>query len=158
MDRRYIPLFLIVFIDLVGFGIVIPVLLLHAEESFGATDLQATGLLTAYSAGLVLAGPILGRLSDAYGRRRILLISQVGTFIGFIVLGLANSLLLLYIGRIIDGLSGGNITTAQAYINDITNEGNRARGFGLISAAFGAGFVVGPALGGLVVSITAGIP
>jgi MFS family permease len=78
LDRRFIPLFLIVFIDLVGFGIVIPVLLLHAEESFGATDLQATGLLTAYSAGLVLAGPVLGRLSDAYGRRIVLLLSQVG--------------------------------------------------------------------------------
>lgn len=158
LDRRYIPLFLIVFIDLVGFGIVIPVLLLHAEESFGATDIQATGLLTAYSAGLVLAGPILGRLSDAYGRRIVLLLSQLGTFIGFLVLGFANSLFLLYLGRIIDGISGGNITTAQAYINDITTEENRARGFGLISAAFGAGFIVGPALGGLVVNITAGIP
>ena len=158
MDRRFIPLFMIVFIDLIGFGIVIPVLLLHAEESFGATDLQATGLLTAYSAGLVLAGPILGRLSDAYGRRIVLLLSQVGTFIGFIILGVANSLLLLYIGRIIDGISGGNITTAHAYINDITTEENRARGFGIISAAFGAGFIVGPALGGLVVNITANIP
>ena len=158
MDRRFIPLFLIVFIDLVGFGIVIPVLLLHAEESFGATDLQATGLLTAYSAGIVIAGPILGRLSDAYGRRIVLLLSQVGTFIGFIILGLANSLFLLYLGRIIDGISGGNITTAQAYVNDITTEENRARGFGLISAAFGAGFIVGPALGGLVVNIAASIP
>jgi DHA1 family tetracycline resistance protein-like MFS transporter len=158
MDRRFIPLFLIVFVDLIGFGIVIPVLLLHAEASFGATDLQATGLLTAYSLGLVIAGPILGRLSDAYGRRLILILSQIGTLIGFIILGLANSLFLLYLGRIIDGLSGGNITTAQAYINDITTEKNRARGFGLISAAFGAGFIVGPALGGLVVNVTSNIP
>jgi len=139
VDRRFIPLFMIVFVDLVGFGIVIPVLLLHAEESFGATDLQATGLLTAFSIGMVIAGPILGRLSDAYGRRPVLIISQIGTFIGFIVLGFANSLFLLYLGRIIDGISGGNITTARAYINDITTEENRARGFGLISAAFGAG-------------------
>ncbi len=158
MDRRFISLFLIVFIDLVGFGIVIPVLLLHAEESFGATNLQATLLLSAYSMGLVVAGPILGRLSDAFGRRPVLIYSQIGTLIGFIVLGLANSLWLLYLGRIIDGLSGGNISTAQAYINDITNEENRARGFGLISAAFGAGFIVGPALGGLVVRLTASIP
>jgi len=158
VDRRFIPLFMIVFIDLVGFGIVIPVLLLHAEESFGATDLQATGLLTAFSIGMVIAGPILGRLSDAYGRRPVLIVSQIGTFIGFIVLGLANSLFLLYLGRIIDGISGGNITTARAYINDITTEENRARGFGLISAAFGAGFIVGPALGGLAVTVTAGIP
>jgi DHA1 family tetracycline resistance protein-like MFS transporter len=143
---------MIVFVDLIGFGIVIPVLLLHAEESFGASDLQATGLLTAYSIGMVVAGPILGRLSDAYGRRPVLIISQIGTFIGFIILGVA------YLGRIIDGLSGGNITTARAYINDITTEENRARGFGLISAAFGAGFIIGPALGGAAVTITAGIP
>jgi DHA1 family tetracycline resistance protein-like MFS transporter len=158
VDRRFISLFAIVFIDLIGFGIVIPVLILHAQESYGATDLQATALLTAYSAGIVVAGPILGRLSDAFGRRPVLILSQIGTFICFIILGVANSLFLLYLGRIIDGISGGNITTAQAYINDITDESNRARGFGLISAAFGAGFIVGPALGGLVVNITAGIP
>ena len=158
MDRRFIPLFMIVFVDLVGFGIVIPVLLLHAGESFGASDLQATGLLTAFSICMVIAGPILGRLSDAYGRRPVLIISQIGTFIGFIVLGLANSLFLLYLGRIIDGISGGNITTARAYINDITTEENRARGFGLISAAFGAGFIVGPALGGAAVTFAAGVP
>lgn len=158
MDRRFYSIFLIVFIDLIGFGIIIPVLLLHAEESFGASDIQATMLLTAYSIGMVVAGPILGRLSDAFGRRPILIVSQIGTLAGFIILGLANSLFLLYLGRIIDGISGGNISTAQAYINDITTEKNRARGFGLISAAFGAGFIVGPALGGLVVKTTASIP
>lgn len=157
-DRRYIPLFLIVFIDLIGFGIVIPILLLRAEETFGANNLQATALLTAYSLGLVFAGPILGRLSDAFGRRPILIISQIGTLIGFLILGFANSLFLLYLGRIIDGISGGNISTAQAYINDITSEENRARGFGLIGAAFGAGFIIGPALGGLVATIASRIP
>lgn len=157
-DRRYIPLFLIVFVDLIGFGIVIPILLLHAEESFGASNLQATGLLTAYSMGMVFAGPVLGRLSDAFGRRPILIVSQIGTLIGLLVLGFANSLILLYVGRIIDGISGGNISIAQAYMNDITDEENRARGFGIISAAFGAGFIVGPALGGLVVTVTSSIP
>lgn len=158
MDRRFVLLFTIVFVDLIGFGIIIPVLLLHAQESFGATDLQATALLTVYSAGLVVAGPVLGRLSDAYGRRPVLILSQIGTFIGFIILGVANSLFLLYLGRIIDGISGGNISTAQAYINDITTEKNRARGFGLISAAFGAGFIFGPALGGFAVTLTASVP
>jgi DHA1 family tetracycline resistance protein-like MFS transporter len=157
-DRRYIPLFLIVFIDLIGFGIVIPILLLHAEESFGASNLEATALLTVYSLGMVVAAPILGRLSDAFGRRPVLIVSQIGTLIGFLILGSANSLFLLYLGRIIDGLSGGNISTAQAYMNDITTEENRARGFGLISAAFGAGFIVGPALGGLVVNVASNIP
>jgi DHA1 family tetracycline resistance protein-like MFS transporter len=157
-DRRYIPLFLIVFIDLVGFGIVIPILLLRAEENFGASNLEATGLLTAYSLGLVIAAPVLGRLSDAFGRRPVLIVSQIGTLLGFLVLGFANTLVLLYLGRVIDGLSGGNISIAQAYMNDITSEENRARGFGLISAAFGAGFIIGPALGGLVVNVTSSIP
>ena len=153
-DRRFIALFSIVFVDLIGLGIMIPILLLHAEASFGATDLQATGLLTVYSAGLVIAGPILGRLSDAFGRRPVLILSQIGTLIGFIILAMANSLWMLYLGRIIDGVSGGNITTAQAYINDITTEKNRAQGFGLIAAAF----IVGPALSGLVVNFTSNIP
>ena len=158
MDRRFVALFVVVFVDLIGFGMVIPVLLLHAQESFGASDLQATLLLTSYSIGLVVAGPIMGRLSDAFGRRPVLILSQFGTLAGFLVLGFANTLFLLYLGRIIDGVSGGNITTAQAYINDITSEKNRARGFGLISAAFGAGFVVGPALTALIVSATAANP
>jgi DHA1 family tetracycline resistance protein-like MFS transporter len=158
LDRRFVALFVVVFVDLIGFGMVIPVLLLHAQESFGASDLQATLLLTSYSIGLVVAGPVLGRLSDAFGRRPVLILSQFGTLAGFLILGFANTLFLLYLGRIIDGLSGGNITTAQAYINDITTEENRARGFGLISAAFGAGFIVGPALTGLIVSVTAANP
>jgi DHA1 family tetracycline resistance protein-like MFS transporter len=158
LDRRFVALFVVVFVDLIGFGMVIPVLLLHAQESFGASDLQATLLLTSYSIGLVVAGPVMGRLSDAFGRRPVLILSQFGTLAGFLILGFANTLFLLYLGRIIDGLSGGNITTAQAYINDITSEENRARGFGLISAAFGAGFIVGPALTGLIVSVTAANP
>jgi DHA1 family tetracycline resistance protein-like MFS transporter len=153
-----VALFVVVFVDLIGFGMVIPVLLLHAQESFGASDLQATMLLASYSIGLVLAGPVLGRLSDAFGRRPVLIISQFGTLVGFLILGFANTLFLLYLGRIIDGISGGNITTAQAYINDITTEKNRARGFGMISAAFGAGFVVGPALTSIIVSVTAANP
>jgi DHA1 family tetracycline resistance protein-like MFS transporter len=158
VDRRFVALFTVVFVDLIGFGMVIPVLLLHAQESFGATDFQAVLLLSSYSIGLVVAGPVLGRLSDAFGRRPVLIISQFGTLAGFLILGFANTLFLLFLGRIIDGISGGNITTAQAYINDITTEKNRARGFGLISAAFGAGFIVGPALTALIVSVTAANP
>ena len=157
-DRRFLSLFLIVFIDLVGFGIVIPILLLHAKENLGASDLQATLLLSAYSIALLIGAPILGRLSDAFGRRPVLIVSQIGTMLGFLLLGFSKVLILLYIGRIIDGISGGNIVTARAYINDITTEENRARGFGVISAAFGAGFIVGPALGGLVPGISANVP
>ena len=157
-DRRFVALFVVVFVDLIGFGMIIPVLLLHAQESFAATDLQAILLLSSYSIGLVVAGPIMGRLSDAFGRRPVLILSQFGTLGGFLILGFANTLFLLYLGRIIDGISGGNITTAQAYVNDITTEKNRARGFGLISAAFGAGFIVGPALTALILSVTAANP
>jgi len=151
VDRRFVALFIVVFVDLIG-------LLLHAQETFGATDLQAILLLSSYAIGLVVAGPVLGRLSDAYGRRPVLIISQFGTLAGFLILGFANTLFLLFLGRIIDGISGGNITTAQAYVNDITTEKNRAQGFGLISAAFGAGFIVGPALTALIVSVTAANP
>ena len=157
-DRRFIALFVVIFVDLIGFGMVIPVLLLHSKESFGASDLQATLLLTSYSIGLVVAGPVLGRLSDAYGRRPVLILSQFGTLAGFLILGFANTLFLLYLGRIIDGISGGNITTAQAYVNDITTEENRAQGFGLISAAFGAGLIVGPAFTVLILTVTAANP
>jgi len=93
--------------------------------------------------------PVLGRLSDKYGRRPILLISLLGTSLGFLILGFATTLTMLFIGRIIDGISGGNISTAQAYIADVTTKENRAKGMGLIGAAFGLGFVFGPAIGGV---------
>src|SRR5437660_8376967 len=93
--------------------------------------------------------PVLGRLSDKYGRRPILLMSLLGTSLGFLILGFATTLWMLFVGRIIDGISGGNISTAQAYIADVTSEDNRAKGMGLIGAAFGLGFVFGPAIGGI---------
>jgi len=158
LDRRFVSLFTIVLIDLIGFTIVIPVLQLYAEERFGAGDVQATMLIAAFSVAQFVFAPVLGRLSDAFGRRPVLIVSQIGTMLGFLVLGFANSLFLLYLGRVIDGISGGNITTAQAYVNDITTEENRARGFGIISAAFGSGFVIGPLLSGVVVKVAQLIP
>ncbi|HKP36239.1 MAG TPA: MFS transporter [Pyrinomonadaceae bacterium] len=145
-----IVIFITVFIDLVGFGIVIPVLPYYAEGTrFGATP-RAVGLLFAsYSVMQLLFAPVLGRLSDKHGRRPILLISLLGTAVGFLILGFATTLWMLFLGRIIDGISGGNISTAQAYIADVTTEENRAKGMGLIGAAFGLGFVFGPAIGGV---------
>ena len=142
-----IPIFLIVFIDLIGFGIIIPLLPLYAE-SFNATPTTIGVLLAAYSLMQMAATPYLGAMSDKYGRRPILIISQVGTVLSFILLGFANSLVLLFVARLLDGLSGGNISTAQAYISDVTEERDRAKAFGLIGAAFGIGFILGPALGG----------
>ena len=139
-----------VFIDLVGFGIVIPVLPFYAEGTqFNATPRTVGLLFASYSIMQLIFSPILGSLSDKYGRRPVLLISIIGTGIGFLVLGFAQTLAMLFVGRILDGITGGNISTAQAYIADITTKENRASGMGLIGAAFGVGFVFGPAIGGI---------
>ena len=142
-----LPIFLIVFIDLLGFGLILPLLPFYAK-SFGANELTIGLLLASYSLMQFIGAPVLGRLSDKYGRRPILLVSQLGTFVGFVMLGFANGLGMLFASRIVDGISGGNISTAQAYIADISDEKNRAKNFGLIGAAFGLGFIMGPAIGG----------
>ena len=143
-------IFITVFIDLIGFGIVIPVLPYYAENTrFGATPREVGLLFASYSVMQLIFAPVLGRLSDKYGRRPILFISLLGTSLGFLILGFATTLWMLFLGRIIDGISGGNISTAQAYIADITTKENRAKGMGLIGAAFGLGFVLGPAIGGI---------
>lgn len=143
-------IFVTVFIDLVGFGIVIPVLPYYAEGTkFGATPSQVGLLFASYSIMQLIFAPVLGRLSDKHGRRPVLLASLLGTALGFFILGFATTLWMLFLGRIIDGVSGGNISTAQAYIADVTTKENRAKGMGLIGAAFGLGFVLGPAIGGI---------
>jgi DHA1 family tetracycline resistance protein-like MFS transporter len=143
-------IFVTVFIDLVGFGIVIPVLPFYVEGTKFDASPRVVGLLFAsYSVMQLVFTPILGRLSDKYGRRPILFFSLLGTSLGFFVLGFATTLWMLFAGRIIDGITGGNISTAQAYIADVTTEENRAKGMGLIGAAFGLGFIFGPAIGGI---------
>ena len=146
-----------IFLDLVGFGIVIPVLPLYAER-FGASPLTIGLLLAIYSAMQCLCAPLLGRLSDRVGRRPVLLLSVIGTAAGFLLMGAANSLWLLFVARVIDGITGGNISTAQAYIADITPREHRSRGMGLIGAAFGLGFIFGPAIGGLLSHISLAAP
>ncbi len=148
MDRkRLLSIFLIVFIDLLGFSLILPLQAYYAE-AFGASELTVGLLVASYAAMQFMGAPILGRLSDRYGRRPILLISIFGTFIGFLLFGLATALWMLFASRILDGLTGGNISVAQAYISDVTDEKNRARGLGMIGAAFGLGFIIGPAVGG----------
>ncbi len=147
-NRRLITLFLIVFIDLLGFSIILPLLPFYAE-TFNATPTQVGLLVASYAAAQLVGAPILGRMSDRFGRKPILMISLSGTFIGFLMLGFANSLAMLFASRILDGFTGGNISVAQAYITDITDENNRARGLGMLGAAFGLGFIIGPALGGI---------
>ncbi|HEY0764438.1 MAG TPA: MFS transporter [Pyrinomonadaceae bacterium] len=145
-----IVIFTTVFIDLVGFGIVIPVLPFYAEgTAFNATPRTVGLLFASYSIMQLIFSPILGSLSDKYGRRPVLLFSIIGTGIGFLILGVATTVWMLFLGRILDGITGGNISTAQAYIADVTTEENRAKGMGLIGAAFGLGFIFGPAIGGI---------
>lgn len=143
--KRIAPIFVIVLIDLLGLTIIIPLLPLYAT-SFGANALIIGLLGAAYPITQFIGAPVLGRLSDRYGRKPILLISQAGTLVGFVMLGLANSLWLLFLSRIIDGFSGGNISTAQAIITDSTSEKTRTQGLGLLGAAFGLGFIVGPVI------------
>ncbi|AFK18710.2 tetracycline resistance MFS efflux pump [Haloferax mediterranei ATCC 33500] len=143
--------FFIVFIDLLGFGILIPVIPLYAL-SFGATEFVGSLLIASYSAMQFLAAPFLGRLSDNRGRRPVLLLSLSGSVIAWLLFGLAGSLTVLFVARMLAGTMGGNIATAQAYIADITSAEDRAKGLGLLGAAFGLGFVFGPALGGFFAS------
>ena len=143
--KKILPIFVIVLVGLLGLTVIIPLMPLYAT-SFGADPFLIGLLGAAYPIMQFIGAPILGRLSDRYGRRPILLISQLGTFIGFLVLGFANSLWMLFLARIIDGISGANISTAQAVITDSTSEKTRTQGLGLLGAAFGLGFVIGPVI------------
>ncbi|MBK8024315.1 MAG: MFS transporter [Chloroflexi bacterium] len=144
-SRRYFRSSSSSLIDLLGLTIIIPLLPLYAA-SFQA-DAATIGILGAtYPVMQFIGAPILGRLSDRYGRKPILIISQIGTLIGFLILGVSNTLLLLFISRALDGLSGANISTAQAIITDSTTDKTRTQGLGLLGAAFGLGFIVGPVI------------
>jgi MFS family permease len=141
-----LPIFLIVLVDVLGFTIVIPLLAYYAEH-FGATPLVATTLVSVYAVCSLISTPIIGTLSDRFGRKPLLLISQAGTCAGFLMLAYSNALWMVFVGRILDGITAGNLSTAQAYISDVTEPKNRAKAFGVIGVAFGLGFMVGPAIG-----------
>ena len=141
--KKIFPIFIIVLIDLLGLTIIIPLMPLYAT-SFGASAVMIGLLGATYPLMQFIGAPIFGRLSDRYGRKPVLVVSQIGTLIGFLILGFSNALWMLFFSRIIDGLSGANISTAQAAISDSTSEKTRTQGLGLLGAAFGLGFVVGP--------------
>src|SRR5436190_10738319 len=134
MTRPLLVIFLTIFVNLVGFGIIIPLLPFYAE-TFGASPLVVGMLFAVFSLCQLIAAPILGDLSDRYGRRPILIVSLIGTVISFAMLALAHSITTLFLARIVDGLSGGNISTARAYVADVTEPKDRSRAFGLIGAA-----------------------
>ena len=139
--------FVTVFIDLLGFGIIIPLLPFYAE-SFGATAFTVGMLSTSFSMAQFVFAPILGRLSDRVGRRPIILFGLFGSCLSYVAFASVTSLPLLFAARVFAGIAGANIPTAQAVMADITTQENRAKGMGLVGAAFGLGFIFGPAIGG----------
>ena len=153
MSRPLLVIFLTVFVNLVGFGIIIPLLPFYAQ-TFGASPLVIGLLFASFSLSQLIATPALGALSDRWGRRPVLIFSLLGTVVSFVMLALAHTLAVLFIARIVDGLSGGNITTARAYIADVTEPHERAKAYGFLGAAFGLGFIVGPGLAGLFATIS----
>ncbi|HTA44346.1 MAG TPA: MFS transporter [Bryobacteraceae bacterium] len=142
-----LPIFLIVQVDVLGLTIMLPLLPFYAEK-LGASPTVVGLLISTYAVCQLIAGPILGRMSDHMGRKPLLVVSQIGTFIGFLVLAAANSLWLVFVARVIDGLTAGNLSLAQAYIADVTTPEDRAKSFGVIGIAFGVGFMIGPGISG----------
>ncbi len=141
-------LFVYVIVELLGYSLILPLLPYYAK-TFGGSPILI-GLLGASNAvAQIIGAPLIGRCSDRFGRRPLLILGLLASMVGFILLGLARSLALIFVSRVIDGLLGGNIALAQAYITDVTDEKSRAKGLGIIGAAFGIGFIIGPATGGL---------
>jgi len=180
---RLLNIFLVVFIDLLGFGLILPLLPYFAGQ-YGASPFLIGLLVASYAAAQFIGAPLMGRLSDRFGRRPVLVLSIAGTALGFLLLGLAEPLGkalasfvlssptpeqsqtlqygailgVMFISRVLSGLTGGNITVAQAYIADVTDAQNRAKGLGLIGAAFGLGFILGPAIGGALSTFGYAVP
>lgn len=148
IDRRLFTILMIVFVQLAGASMILPILPLYAQRHFRLSPAVITLLFSAYFAAQFLAGPTIGRLSDKYGRLPVLIVSQTGTAISFVMLALAPNAAMLFVARVLDGITGGNIIVAQAYITDITPRERRTQPLGYIFAAFGLGFTIGPAIGG----------
>lgn len=143
--ERVLPIFALTFVDVLGLTIILPLLHLYAV-AFGASPVEVLLTAAAFPLAQLIGVPVMGALSDRYGRKPLLLISQVSTFIGFLLLGFANSLVMVVISRVFDGLFGANLATAQAALSDITDDETRAQGLGVTGAAFGLGFLFGPAI------------
>ena len=153
VTRPLFIIFLTIFVNLIGFGIIIPLLPFYAQ-TFGASPVAIGFLFAVFSICQLVAAPALGDISDRYGRRPVLIFSLAGTVASFVMLAVAHSLTMLFLARIVDGLSGGNISTARAYVADVTEPKDRARAYGFIGAAFGLGFILGPAISGVLARVS----
>jgi DHA1 family tetracycline resistance protein-like MFS transporter len=153
VSRPLVVIFLTIFVNLVGFGIIVPLLPFYAE-TFGASPVAVGLLFAVFSLAQLIAAPVLGDLSDRFGRRPVLILSLAGTVVSFVMMANAQTLTMLFVARVIDGLSGGNISTARAYVADITEPQDRSRVYGILGAAFGLGFILGPALSAIFARIS----
>jgi MFS transporter, DHA1 family, tetracycline resistance protein len=151
MRSPLLAIFLVVVVDILGLTIMLPLLPFYAEH-FGASPTVVGLLVSTYAVCQLVAGPVLGQLSDHLGRKPVLTASQIGTFVGFLVLAYAPNLFFVFLARIIDGLTAGNLSIAQAYIADVTAPKDRARAFAVIGIAFGIGFLIGPGASGWLTS------
>lgn len=149
IDRRLFTILLIVFVQILGASLILPILPLYAQREFQMSPEAIALLVSSFFAAQFLAGPLIGRLSDRYGRIPVLIVSQIGTVISFIAIAFAPNFVWLFGARVLDGITGGNIIVAQAYVTDITPREERTQALGYIFAVFGLGFIFGPALGGV---------
>jgi len=157
LRKEYVTIFIILVTEVLGFSLILPFLPFYAQQ-FGATPLIIGLIAASFSFFQFWSAPVLGRLSDHYGRKPMLLLSHFSTFVGFVILGFANSLWMIFLSRIVDGLFGANYTIAQAYLSDISSKRDRAKVFGLSGAAFGFGFLIGPGIGGYLSQFGFGVP
>ncbi len=156
-SKPLFAIFFVVFVDILAFTLVLPYLPFFAEQ-FGASPTQVGFIVTVFALCQFLAGPILGKMSDQMGRKPILILSQIGTCVGFIILALAQNLWMVYLARILDGITAGNLTVAQAAISDVTRPEERAKAFSLIGVSFATGFFIGPAISGVLVHFSPQAP
>ena len=150
MNRALIPIFLIVLVDVFGLTLVLPLQAIYAEK-LGASPLQATLLVSVFAVCQLIASPLLGSWSDRIGRKSVLLFSQVGAVFGYLAMASATSIWMIYVARVIQGATAGNLSIAQAYIADHSEAKDRAKSFAIIGVAFGLGFFIGPAVTGMLV-------
>jgi len=157
VNKALIPILGITLVDVLGFTMLIPILPYYAEH-YGASPVAVGAIYSTVALCALVASPLWGRLSDRIGRKGVLLASQIAAAVGFVLLGIGGALWVIYVARAIEGLGGGGLGVTQAYVSDVTTPEERARAFGLVGATFGVGFLIGPAISGILVRYGYNVP